>query len=112
MKVSENQSPFEKERGELVDAGLKYKLLEEFRARQRAQNGLVAAASQLIDPAIQHQEENRPAKEVEKPVVSAPQKKNEQSKKECICRCIANSKGTDWLLALIAFLLFCILISK
>ena len=112
MELKSDQIPFSQERGELIGDGLKYKLLEEFRSRQRAQNGLVTAASQLIEPAGQQQPENAPAKENEAPVAPAPQKNTVPSKKVYICRCIANSKGTDWLLALIAFLLFCILISK
>ncbi len=93
------------ERGKQISGDdYKYLILAEFKERQRQQNALVTEAMQTP---------SKPAAEAAQPsatVVVATGK--EQSKHSSIKQALAESKGTDWLLALIAFLLFCILISK
>lgn len=93
------------ERGQQVDDGFKYLILAEFKQQQRMQNRLMQGANP-----VQHQEPVTQAA----PVENAPVPTGASGKvySNAVCKALAESKGTDWLLALIAFLLFCILISK
>ena len=94
------------ERGEPVDDGFKYDIIAEFKKMQRSQNGLMTG----VQPVMQQQEPVTQAA----PVENAPVPTGASGKlySNAVCKALAESKGTDWLLALIAFLLFCILISK
>lgn len=94
------------ERGQQVDDGFKYDIIAEFKKMQRSQNGLMTGAQP-----VQQQE---PVTTQAAPVEDAPVPTGASRKvySNAICKALAESKGTDWLLALIAFLLFCILISK
>ena len=87
---------------EQVDDGFKYYILAEFKKRQREQNrpiaGMLNQEAETIDSPV--------GKELETRGTSG------KSYRNAVCKALAESKGTDWLLALIAFLLFCILISK
>lgn len=94
------------ERGQQVDDGFKYDIIAEFKKMQRSQNGLMTGV--------------RPVKQQQEPVTQAAPREDAPVQtvasgkvySNAICKALAESKGTDWLLALIAFLLFCILISK
>ena len=93
------------ERGEPVDDGFKYEIIAEFKKMQRSQNGLMTG----VQPVKQQEPVTQAA-----PVENAPVTTGASGKvySNAVCKALAESKGTDWLLALIAFLLFCILISK
>lgn len=93
------------ERREQVDDGFKYDIIAEFKKMQRSQNGLMTGVQ-----TVQQQEPVTQAA----PVENAPVPTGASGKvySNAVCKALAESKGTDWLLALIAFLLFCILISK
>ena len=93
------------ERGEQIGDGYKYLILAEFKERQRMQNALVSEAMNKPDQPEAPEAPSHPAS----PATNAGGNSGNYSK---LCNALAESKGTDWLLALIAFLLFCILISK
>ena len=105
MKHTIDDLEIDMERGEPVDDGFKYSILAEFKKRQREQNNLIAGVQ-----TVQQQEPATPAV----PGENAPVANGASGKvySNAVCKALAESKGTDWLLALIAFLLFCILISK
>ena len=94
------------ERGQQVDDGFKYDIIAEFKKMQRSQNNLMQGSRP-----VQQQE---PVATQAAPGEDAPVQTVASGKvySNAICKALAESKGTDWLLALIAFLLFCILISK
>ena len=94
------------ERGQQVDDGFKYDIIAEFKKMQRSQNNLMQGSRP-----VQQQE---PVATQAAPVENAPVQTVASGKvySNAICKALAESKGTDWLLALIAVLLFCILISK
>ena len=94
------------ERGQQVDDGFKYDIIAEFKKMQRSQNNLMQGSQP-----VQQQE---PVATQAAPVGDATVQTVASGKvySNAICKALAESKGTDWLLALIAFLLFCILISK
>lgn len=94
------------ERGQQVDDGFKYDIIAEFKKMQRSQNNLMQGSRP-----VQQQE---PVATQAAPGEDAPVQTVSSGKvySNAICKALAESKGTDWLLALIAFLLFCILISK
>lgn len=91
------------ERKEAIDDGFKYDIIAEFKNRQRKQNRMIAgeALEQEQEPVA------TPESSEGKEVVASG-----KTVKKTICDAIAKSEASDWLLALIAFLLFCILISK
>ena len=94
------------ERGQQVDDGFKYDIIAEFKKMQRSQNGLMTG--------VQPSQQQEPVTTQAAPIENAPVATGASGKvySNTICKALAESKGTDWLLALIAFLLFCILISK
>ena len=94
------------ERGQQVNDGFKYDIIAEFKKMQRSQNNLMQGSRP-----VQQQE---PVATQAAPGEDAPVQTVASGKvySNAICKALAESKGTDWLLALIAFLLFCILISK
>ena len=100
------------ERGEQVNDGFKYLILAEFKERQRQQNAVLSASAQSLGKAVV-QEAQTPAA-VAKPsgILQERLAGKISGRGNGVCKALAESKGTDWLLALIAFLLFCILISK
>ena len=113
MKHTIDDLEIDMERGEQIDDGFKYSIIAEFKERQRQQNTLMngnplVGGQQLVGQAAQT---STPAAV---PGENKPSAKGSSGKvySNAVCKALAESKGTDWLLALIAFLLFCILISK